>query len=622
MSATLGGVPGSADPSVVPDAGIPRQSSTTAAPTPAAAPVVAPVHRPDRPARQRLTTAGLLLSGLAVMVLGYLRMARAKPVNADAGANALQAWDMVHGNVLLRGWTLSDVSFYTTELVQYAIIEFFYGLDPDVVHVASTSTYTLLIVFAALVAKGAATGRAGWARAGLAVAALLVPVPDSGWAIVLYAPNHTGTAVPLLVTWLLVDRRAGTPLRRWWPAGVAGLLAIAQVGDPLALFVGALPLAGVSALRLLRDRTWRGADAHLLVAAVGSIAVAHGVLALIWRAGGFSVHAPIAQFSPLGEIPGHLRLAAQAIALNYGAYFPHFGDAPVAPLAVAAGVVSLGLLILAAAAVGTVTVRALRGPWNRPPVRGRAGAAERDRVAELLVAAILVNLGAFVVSTQADGLLSARQIVVVLPFGAALAGRVWGDRLAALATRPVTGPVTGPAGSPALPRLVLGTLAGVLVAAFAVQAATATPQPAEGSPAADWLVANDLRYGLGGYWAANSITLATRGAVRVAPVIGPDIRSFRWESNADWYDATRHDARFVVVDLDNPVYGTVEAVVDRFGPPVERQDLDRWVVLVYDRNLLVDLPAQCGGLAVATHTHCPPLRPRIPGASLITGRPD
>ena len=30
---------------------------------------------------------------------------------------------MLHGNVLLRHWTVSDVSFYPTELVQYALIE-------------------------------------------------------------------------------------------------------------------------------------------------------------------------------------------------------------------------------------------------------------------------------------------------------------------------------------------------------------------------------------------------------------------------------------------------------------------------------------------------------------------
>jgi hypothetical protein len=41
----------------------------------------------------------------------YLRLARTRSVTSDGAGNALQAWDM-HGNLLLHGWSLSDVSFY------------------------------------------------------------------------------------------------------------------------------------------------------------------------------------------------------------------------------------------------------------------------------------------------------------------------------------------------------------------------------------------------------------------------------------------------------------------------------------------------------------------------------
>ncbi|MET7401290.1 hypothetical protein ABZS66_48200 [Dactylosporangium sp. NPDC005572] len=595
MSHTLGGVAGPASRSSAPALTIPRQRT--------APPVVAE----PRP-RRRFATAGLVVSGLAVLLFGYLRMARATPTNADGGANALQAWDMLHGNVLLSGWTLSDVSFYPTELVQYALIELVYGLDQDVIHVASAITYTLLIVFAALVAKGEATGRAAWARVALVVAVLLVPEPHSGWAVVLYVPDHTGTAVPLLVMLLLADRRARTPLGRWWPAGVAVLLAIAQVADPLALFIGAIPLVLVSAVRLRRDRTWRGPDAHLLLASVASVAMAQAALALIWRAGGFALHSPIAKLAHWRDLPDHAWLAARATALNYGAYFPHLNDGPLAPLDIAAGVVNLALLLLAAAAVVLVCSRAVRRAGAS--AGASAGSSSADRIAELLAAAIVCNLGAYIISTQAgENLSSSRQIVAVLPFGAALAARVWGDRLAALVTRPRV-------------RWLTGALAALLVVAFAGQAVTARARPAEAAHVADWLVAHDLKYGLGSYWASNNVTVAAGGAVQVAPVIGPDIRAFRWESKASWYDASLHDARFVVIDLQHPAYGTVDAAVGQFGPPRHREDLGRWTVLVYDHNLLVDLPAQCGGLIAAAHAHCPPLPPKLPGSALFTDDPE
>ncbi|GAA3211201.1 hypothetical protein ACFO1B_34445 [Dactylosporangium siamense] len=574
MSPTLGGVTGPAQRATLPT--IPRQRVRAGG-----------AGTPEAPATRkvRFATVGAVLAGVAVLLLGYLRMARATPTNSDASANALQAWDMLHGDVLLRGWTLSDVSFYTTELIQYALIEVFYGLDQDVVHVASATTYLLLIVFASLVAKGDATGRAAWARVAVVVATLLVPQPHGGWAIVLYAPDHTGTAVPLLLAWLLVDRRSATPLRRWWPVGVLVILALAQVADPLAMFVGAVPLTLVSAARLVRARTWRGTDAHLLVAAVGSMALAHGLLALIWWAGGFSVHSPVARFSPADQLGDHVATAVTATAHNYGAYLPSLDG----PVALAAGIVNLALLLLAVAAFGVTVAR-----FFRP--------AEGDRVAEVMTAAIMVNLAAFIASTQAGDMGSARQIVTVLPFGAALAGRLWGERLLA----------AGPAA-----RRVMAAGCVVLVVAFGTQAAAAEPEPPEAHAVAEYLVAHDLRYGLGSYWGSNNITVASGGKVHVAPVIGPDIRSFRWESDADWYDAAAHDARFLVVDLKHARYGTVEAALAQFGPPVERHDFGRWALLVYDHNLLVGLPAQCGGLAAATHSHCPALAPKVPGAGLL-----
>ena len=48
--------------------------------------------------------------------------------SVDGSSNVLQAWDMLHGNLLLRNWWLSDVSFYTTELPEYMLVELVRGL--------------------------------------------------------------------------------------------------------------------------------------------------------------------------------------------------------------------------------------------------------------------------------------------------------------------------------------------------------------------------------------------------------------------------------------------------------------------------------------------------------------
>ncbi|WP_432973164.1 hypothetical protein [Dactylosporangium sp. CA-233914] len=518
--------------------------------------------------RGRVATAGLVVTGLAVMLLGYLRMARGNGTNADGSANALQAWDMLHGNVGLSGWTLSDVSFYPTELVQYALIELFYGLNHDVVHVAAAITYVLLIVFAALVARGDATGRAAWVRVGIVVAVMLVPEPHAGWAIVLNVPDHTGTGVPLLLTALLIDRRAA--LRRWWPVAVTAVLAVAQLGDPLAMYIGALPLATLAIVRLIaayvRKSEKSGIDAHLLVAAVASVAISHAAVRLIGFFGGYRVHQPIAEFTTLAEVPGHLLMLARTTAVDYGAYFPFLNDHGAALTAVnyAAGAVNL-LLMLVALAATIVTI-----------TRIFTGTGPDDRVAQWLAIGVAVNAAAFVASTQAADMASARQVVAVLPFGAVLAARVFGDRAALDRSR--------------ARKAVAAVLAAVLVTGFTVQAATARPAPAEATEAAHWLEAHGLKYGLGAYWASHTVTVVTDGRVTVAPVVDQVPRAFHWESRADSFDPRRHDARFIIVDRSLEVYGTLSGVVLRFGAPIQQVDLQRWTILVYDYNLLLNLP--------------------------------
>ena len=67
--------------------------------------------------------AGLIAVGIG-LYLCYLHVSRTARVSSDGASNALQAWAMLHGNPMLRGWTVTDVSFYTTELPEYMLVEY------------------------------------------------------------------------------------------------------------------------------------------------------------------------------------------------------------------------------------------------------------------------------------------------------------------------------------------------------------------------------------------------------------------------------------------------------------------------------------------------------------------
>lgn len=510
-----------------------------------------------------------LLAVVAAPLLftAYLSISRQLGVNSDGASNALQAREMLEGNVLLGGWTVTDVSFYTNELLLFMLVELVYGFHGDTTHATAALVFTLVVLLVAAAAKGRATGREAAARVAVAVAIVAVPPLGHAAITLLTSPDHTGTAIPLLATWLVLERARPA---RWLPFAIAVLLAWAQVADPLVMYIGVLPLIVVSGWRAARERSWRGLDARLVLAAVGSVVLAQLALTLMRAAGGFGAHAAEAELADAASLGRHLWLGVRVVAVNYGAYPPdRHGPADLLMSAVHVA----GLLAAAAALVVVVARAVRRGPGDCLP--------------ELVAVGILVNLGAFVVSALPVDLLSARQVVAVLPLGAVLAGRVWGSRLLAV-----------PA---AVPLTVLALLAAELVGHAAARGA-----PGHGEDIARWLDARGLRYGLGEYWNANNITLLTSGRVAVRPVVAADrVAAYRWESKVDWYDAAAHDATFLVLDTRGTGARAEAVALAQFGRPAERREFDGAVVLVYAKDLLVGLPAYCVPETVPDIRDCP-----------------
>ena len=294
------------------------------------APAGQPSAPPGRPApggrwgRSRHLLAWLVAA--AVLFACYLRVSGTVAVNSDGANDALQAWDMLHGNVLLHGWRLGDVSYYTTELPQYALLELAFGLHSSVVHVAGAMTYTLVVLLAALLAQGRARGMAGAGRALIAAGIMLAPQLGGGAFILLLSPDHVGSTVPVLAALLILDRAP----RRWYvPVSVAALLAVALVADRVVLLTGVLPLAAVCVARsyrgAVRQRRRGGPQRYELAlggAALASVVAAWLAQVVLDAEGGYHV-APLAVISvaSVGQLPGVLYADAQAVLLLFGGDF-------------------------------------------------------------------------------------------------------------------------------------------------------------------------------------------------------------------------------------------------------------------------------------------------------------
>ncbi len=522
-------------------------------------PAAAPGLRDPR----RWTAVAIWLAAAIAAFTVYLPLARTRAVNSDGASNALQAWDMLHGNPLLRGWTLSDVSFYTTELPQYMLVEIVRGLNQDVVHVAAAMTYTLAILLAALLAKGSSTGREAVARAGIAAGIMVAPQLDSGTNVLLSSPDHIGTSVPVMLVWVILDRARP----RWYvPVIAAVLLGWAEVADALVLYIGVLPLALVCAVRVYRAMViqrqplaaqWY--DVALGAGALVAAAAATLALQVIQARGGFLASAPATQFAQGGTILSrNLGITAEGLLLLGGADF-------------------LGLRLSASIAIAMLhTVGVVLAGWGTC-LAARRFLRDRDLVAQVLVVAVVINLLAYALSTHAQSVPDTREIDAVLPFSAALAGRLLAARLMAARLVPV------------LAIVLLGYLGGL------VYEISRPPVPAQNQQLTSWLAAHHLRTGLSGYWESNVVTLTSGGQVRIQAVWtdgGGVLAHSDYESDADWFNPDRNTANFVVIFPGNPAYPgftSTGAALATFGAPARTYHVAAYTVLTWNKNLLREL---------------------------------
>ena len=492
----------------------------------------------------------------------YLRQAQTYQLNTDPAGQALQAWDMLHGNLLLRGWWLGDVSFYTVELPLNMIIEMIVGLRPVEISILAALIYTAVVLLTALLAKGSARGREGVVRALLGGGILLAPSLVLGTRVLMQGPDHLGTAVPILLMLLVLDR---APERWWVPVVVGVLLTLAQVSDVLATFAGAAAVAVACGVRVCleivrrqRPLKFPGYDLSLVVAAVISIGLAHLVPWGIHAAGGFYLRPPKngLGLAPISALPTHAWDMGYNLLILFGADF--FGQQT------AVGVV-LALLHLTGVALALLGL--LIGLFG---FFGRAA----DRVIQVLVAGTVIILVAGTFGNYMAKIVGAHEIVTVLPFCAVLAGRLLGGCLVKARL---------------VPTLAVG------LACYLGALAYNDTQPIQAPlhvDLADWLEAHHLTTGLAPYWESNITSLDSGGRVRLAPLKPGGASANPYESNSAWYNPAVSRANFVVTVSAPPSDASLVTpgeVLAQFGPPARTYHFEEYTVMVYDYNLLTRL---------------------------------
>jgi hypothetical protein len=499
--------------------------------------------------------AAAWIAGVLALFALYLRISFTGHVTSDGANNALQAWDMVHGHLLLHGWIIGDATYYTFDLPVLAFAEIFSGLSDLASHVAAALIYLIVTVSAVALALTDSRGLARVARCGVVVAVLTAMFHiGSNAPYLLGTPDHTGTSAFLLVSFLLIDR---VPARRFTPPLLLAILCAGQIGDATVRYVAVPAVVVVCGYHAVAARKVRTGDAANALAAAASVPLALAVRAVMLHFGAYQMAAPKIAISWPSQWPHNADLAWHAICVLFGVVAGSGSSA----LERDAGYI-LGLACLLAAAAGVARVA---WTWRTA-----------SRAEQLLCAAIVIDLAAYVISTMPIAT-NPYEVVAVLPCGAVLAARAC-----------VPGHVVG--------TLRAGLATGLAAIAALLPLTTAAARPAAAAPTAPltaWLVAHGLTYGLAGYWDSSAITLYTDNRVQVRAVVmqGRQVIPYAWETNTLWFDASRHNATFVIVDLAGNSLGP--SVEQYFGRPAKIDHVAHWAILIYRKNLLEQI-AQSG----------------------------
>jgi hypothetical protein len=490
--------------------------------------------------------------GCSALFAIYLRISLSSPTNSDEASIALQGWDLIHGHLLLHGWILSDAAFYTLEMPLYGLSELLFGVHDIALNVAATVWYELVTVCVAALAMTSSHGRARLARCAIAVTMMAMPLLVLiNVRVTLGSPDHMGTTAFLLVSFLLIDR---APDKRYTAPLVGLILFAGELGDDTVRYIAVPAIVGVCGYRMVAARRIRGVDGAIALAAVVSVPLEYLVRAVMRHLGAFQMEALTTQLASPRRWPHNATLTFHAVRQLFGAV--------VTPNPLGAAGTVLGSICALAALVGLI----------RTFVTWRSA----SRAEQFLALTIVVNIAAYQFSTMPQ-IFGAYEMSAVLPCGAVLAART-------VVPARIRGRMR------ARTAVVAAGLAALLPLGSAATVAPATGlgnTPGSGTTLISWLEAHHLSYGLASYWNSSAITVLSGNKVAVRTIGIPDHQALMrtWETDAAWFDPSKYDATFVVVQPGDLALTTAQ-VIGAFGQPASVAHLPNWEILIYHKNLL------------------------------------
>jgi len=172
-----------------------------------------------------------------VLTAAYIRLSFDRPKSSDDASFVQEAQDILNGNILLRGWTISVANFYTVVVPLYVIGGLLVPRLSLLMYFVNPIIYALTVT--ACLAIGWVYVEPRHRLIGMFLLFAVVALPSTLFTD--FNVNyiiHVSTVLCVLLTFHLIVADYSLAL-------AALPLILADISDPLALYIGNLPLGVV-----------------------------------------------------------------------------------------------------------------------------------------------------------------------------------------------------------------------------------------------------------------------------------------------------------------------------------------------------------------------------------------
>lgn len=475
------------------------------------------------------------------------------PYSSDHASILLEAKSILDGNIFLKGWTLSTVSYYTTEIPFFIIGILIFGYSEKVIYIITGISYAFLAILIIILCSLDQKGNVSISRLVISLCfSFYIISLFSNWG--LFSPVHIVSFAYCLCSIFLL-RKLDNTFSYGGLLILSLILLITFVGDTFTIYIWGIPILIIMTGKFLFGKE-KSKYAITLFSIIISIIISRIILNLIRQNGGFIVPGVEAKFVDYNNINNNLYLFFIGLFDLFSVNF--FGQ----------HVYSLNTLINAIHCIGLVIfIQAII--WSINNFR------KLETVIQILLVGIFINLLEYLLADVAIWRGTVRYLLPTLIFSIFLIvffieNNNWYQN-----------------------RPIIMILTSIVIAMSLIPRMSLTRPDLPVSKLSSFLSEKNLIYGYGPYWVASITTVHSNEMVKIRAVTSSDnkyIRPFIWLAENDWYN---ENATFIVIDSTNvvekPFNINWETAVNTFGQPYKTFRVDNYDILVWNRNISPDL---------------------------------